>query len=311
MQLLVTRLFVFITLIGIGFLVYRIGLLTAELHDKLNTIIMRVLLPALLISTMAEGAGEENGRLLLQMTVGGAAVFCILLAAGVLSAIVMRAKGDRRKAQIALMSFGSLGFFGIPLVNSLMGSRGTLAMAMYSVLDNILVWTIGLYLSGSSEAESGRGLTIREKAKRIIQPATVSVGIGLLLMFLHVPSNNVVMDSIKQIGSCCSPLAMLCIGCNIARSDLKNMYKGWPCISIVLVKMLLVPIGMFYLLGYVPVDPAARVCLTIIAGLPSSSMFALMCKENGNSEIDYASRTAIITVFCSMITFPIISSMMG
>ncbi|MCI7263449.1 MAG: hypothetical protein MR562_09670 [Clostridiaceae bacterium] len=47
--------------------------------------------------------------------------------------------------------------------------------------------------------------------------------------------------------------------------------------------------------------------MTIIAGLPSSSMFAIMCKENGNSEVDYTARTAIITVFCSLITFPAVS----
>ncbi|MGN0987950.1 MAG: AEC family transporter [Otoolea sp.] len=308
MQILISRLCVFVTLIGIGFLTFRAGLMTAELHDKLNTIIMRVLLPALLISTMAEGADGENGRLLLQMTIGGSAVFCILLAAGLLSAIVMRAAGDRRKTQIALMSFGSLGFFGIPLVNSLIGSRGTLALAMYSVLDNILVWTIGLYLSTGVAREVKHGLSLRDKAKKIIQPATVSVGIGLILMVLRVPSDNVIMDSIGQIGGCCSPLAMICIGCNLARSDLKNIYKGWPCISVVLVKMLLVPVFIFYILGYFPVDSTARICLTIIAGLPSSSMFAIMCKENGNSEVDYAARTAIITVFCSLITFPAVSS---
>lgn len=69
MQILISRLCVFVTLIGIGFLTFRAGLMTAELHDKLNTIIMRVLLPALLISTMAEGADGENGCLLLQMTI--------------------------------------------------------------------------------------------------------------------------------------------------------------------------------------------------------------------------------------------------
>ncbi len=127
---------------------------------------------------------------------------------------------------------------------------------------------------------------IRERERRvlpaelskIVQPATVAVFIGLLLMVLRVPSDNLLMQSLSEVGSCSNPLAMLCIGASIARSDLRRLYLGWPSLSVVLVKMILSPMLVYCLAAWLHVYPPAAVSLTLIACLPSSSMFSLMCR---------------------------------
>lgn len=306
MQVLIRQLETFLVLILFGFLANKIHLLTDELHDKLNSILMRVVIPALLISTMAGGSGEENFRLLLPMLAGGVLLFGFLAAAGLLSAKLMGFLGDKRDVQIAVMSFSSLGFFGIPLVSALLGGTGTAAFGIFSIVDNLTVWTIGLVLS-RGESGKGSGMSFRQSFQKFIQPATIAVFIGLLLMVLRVPSDNLLMQSLSGIGNCSNPLAMLCIGASIARSDLRRLYLGWPSLSVVLVKMILSPLLVYRVAIWLGVYPPAAVSLTLIACLPSSSMFSLMCRDNGNTEVDYATQAAIITVFCSLFTIPLVA----
>lgn len=306
MQVLIRQLETFLILILFGFLASKTNLLTTELHDKLNSILMRVVIPALLISTMAGGSGEENFRLLLPMLAGGTLLFGFLAAAGLLSARLMGFLGDKRDVQIAVMSFSSLGFFGIPLVSALLGGVGTAAFGIFSIVDNITVWTIGLMLSRGKSGKGG-GASFRQSFQKFVQPATVAVFIGLLLMVLRVPSDNLLMQSLSEVGSCSNPLAMLCIGASIARSDLRRLYLGWPSLSVVLVKMILSPLLVYRLALWLHVYPPAAVSLTLIACLPSSSMFSLMCRDNGNTAVDYATQAAIITVFCSLFTIPLVA----
>ncbi|MGI5966838.1 MULTISPECIES: AEC family transporter [Anaerotruncus] len=309
MQILTARLYGFLILIAFGFFAKKCGLLTDELHDRLNTIIMRLILPALLIDTMTRSAGPENIRLFLPMTAGGFCTFLLLLGAGWISAVLMRFKGDLRKAQMALMSFGSLGFFGIPLVKAVWGPAGAAAFGIYSIVDNIACWTIGLALSRGQTDDNGP-LTMRDRLGKILQPASVGVFIGLLFMLLRVPTDNLVMEALGQIGSCSSPLAMICIGASIARIDLRKLYRGWPSVAVVVIKMILAPLLVHHVAGWLGIYEPARIFLTLITALPSSSMFALMCRDYGNTQVDYASQAAIITVFCSAFTLPLVAGLL-
>lgn len=307
MQVLITQLETFLILIGFGFFACKSRLLTQELHDKLNTIIMRVIIPALLISNMVSGSGDENIKLFLPMIAGGALVFLLLYLMGTGTATAMGLKGDKRSVQVAVTTFGSTGFFGIPLAMAVMGSTGGAAFGIFSIVDNIVVWTLGLALSRGKGDSDGDKMSWRLKAKKIIQPATVSVFIGLILLLFRAPSDLLVIQCLGKIGNCSSPLAMICIGASIARCDFRKLYQGWPCLSVILIKMILAPMLVYYAAVRLNVYQPAVICLTLLAALPSSSMFSLMCKDNGNEAADYAAQAAIITVFASMGTLPLVA----
>lgn len=337
MEVLNHQLAVFFLMILAGYLAYSCRLLTEELHDRLNTILMRLIIPALLVSNMALGGGRENLRLLLPMLAGGLCIFGFLYLCGCLTAFLLRQKGDLRKVQIGITTFGSTGFFGIPLAAQVLGPVGTAAFGIYSIVDNVMVWTLGLSLStGSREEEFGlspecvktlpaggkpsggkvksppQGLhALHRGLRRLAQPATIAVLAGLVLFALEIPKDLLVLEVLGRIGDCSNPLAMICIGASIARSDIRRIYKGWLSFTVVIVKMLLCPVTVYAGATALGVYEPAVISLTFAAAIPASSMFSIMCKENGNQEADYATRASIITVICSMVTIPLVVSIIN
>lgn len=303
--ILAYQLKMFFLMILTGWGAYASGLLTDELHDRLNTIIMRLIIPALLISNMALGGGKDNRRLVIPMIAGGVCIFGILIACGWVISVILRQKGDLQKVQIGITAFGSTGFFGIPLAAEVLGPVGTAAFGIYSIVDNLMVWTLGLALSAGGQAARER-MSLAARLRRLIQPASIAVLIGLVLFYLDLPGYMLSLKVLEKIGACANPLAMICIGASIARSDVRRIYKGWRALTVVAVKMLACPVIIFTVCRSLGVYAPARVCLTFIAAIPTSSMFSIMCRENGNTEADYAARASIITVLSSILTLPLV-----
>lgn len=309
-QILTVQLERFLTMILLGFFARKCGLLNDALHDKLNTTIMRVIVPALLISNMGRASGADSLQLLLPMLLGGTVIFVFLLCLGWVSGWLLGFRGDTLKVQTGATFMGSVGFFGLPLVSSLLPGLGATAFGIYSIVDNVTVWTVGLAMSRGEQTGGSRS-TLRQALGHLLQPATIAVFLGLLLLLFKVPQDNVLFASLSSIGDCSNPLAMLCIGASIARSDLRALVRSWPAFSIVLLRMIAAPLLIYRVCTLLGVYEPATICLTMVGAIPSSSMFALMCKDNGNTAAEYASGIAVITVLCSVVTIPLVFRLVG
>lgn len=308
MNILIEQLQNFFILILIGFFSVKFGLLTKELHEKLSTIIMRLIIPALLISTMGNSVASDSINLILPILIYGFMLVGFLALIGYVISKLLNLKGDKAKVHIAVSTFGSLGFFGIPLVTELLGPIGTMAFGIFSIVDNITIWTLGLILSsgGSTDKTHDFKSNLMLVGKKMMNPCTVSVFLGVMLLIFRIPINKTVMSAITTIGRCASPLALIYIGGSIASVNIKGIYKYWPIFFIIISKMIIVPLLVYFILDKANVTDLIKLSMTLIASLPSSSMFSIMAKENGSEAVEYAIYAAIITVCISIFTIPFV-----
>lgn len=274
-QILSAQLQKFITMILLGFFVHRIGLVSGEMHDRLNSFVMRVIVPAQLIGTVASSGGSESLRLLAPMTLGGLALFCLLFLFGQASGRLLGFRGDKLRVHTGLTFVGSTGFFGIPLVTALLGGLGAAAFGLFSLVDNLYVWTVGLQMSrGVQTAAPKAGW--RALLRRFLEPATAAVFVGWAFLLLRVPAEGVFLRSLCAIGDCAGPLAMLCIGITISRSNWRILPRSWPALVVAALRMVLAPLVAYRACLALGVYQPAAICLALTAAMPSSSMFALM-----------------------------------
>lgn len=309
-QILGVQLQKFITMILLGFLAHRAGLVSAEMHDRLNTFIMRVIVPAQLIGTVAASGGSESLRLFAPMVLGGLALFCLLFCLGQVSGRLLGFTGDKLRVHTGITFVGSTGFFGIPLVTSLLGGLGAAAFGMFSLADNLCVWTVGLYMSRGVQSTAPRA-GWRQLLRRFLEPATVAVFVGWAFLLLRVPADSILVLSLCGIGNCAGPLAMLCIGITISRSNWRILPRSWGALVAAALRMVFAPLVAYRVCLALGIYQPAALCLALTAAMPSSSMFALMCKDNGSTEADYAAGAAILTVLCSMATLPLVARLLG
>ncbi len=299
----------FLLLLGTGFLFMKARLVTKAMLDQLSKLLMTIILPIMIITTLPGAAGDGTAKMFVPMVVGSFGLFAVLALGGLAGSMILCLRGDQRRVHIGESMFGNLGFFGIPLASELFGAPGTLALSLFAIADNILLWTVGVVLSSHGGAQGANGrISLKQSLRKLVNPATLSVAAGLILLVLRVPADTPVLRSLAMIGGCAKPLALFYIGATIGGMSFRGMLPAWPAFGIVGIKMIATPLALYYLLTsvFTGLPIMAVQCLTLIACLPSMATLPIMAKENGSLAHEYGAQAVIITTVSSVFTIPLV-----
>src|ERR1041385_3550801 len=134
-------------ILGVGVLLRaRFGMGTKE-SDTLNTLIMDVTMPALIVTTMAKRDLD------LHVGTALAASLFALVGAGAIGFVLARVAGGARRAQGAgmlVVAFCNTGFLGFPLLLALFPGNGlaaSTAIIVDTVDTTLVLWTFGLAIA--------------------------------------------------------------------------------------------------------------------------------------------------------------------
>ena len=186
----------------------------------------------------------------------------------------------------------------VPVISSVFPGNGILYVSVFMVFDQLMLWTLGVKLT--TPTRSG-GFEL----KKLINPATVAILIGMLLMLTGVRIPALLDTGLQKIGATASPLAMIYIGGIFAELPLKKYLKELSLYGIVLVRMLLAPLLMFFVLGFFPVSAEIRLAMALITGMPTMTAVVMMANASG-MDGEYALGGVFITTLCGIVTLPCI-----
>lgn len=69
-----------------------------------------------------------------------------------------------------MVVFGNVGFMGIPIITSIYPEKGMLYISVFTVIDQLMLWTLGVKLTSPAEKESGKF-----NPRKLINPVTVAI----------------------------------------------------------------------------------------------------------------------------------------
>jgi len=270
-----------------------------DIDEKTSKIIKNITLPLLIITSLkTQPLNRELVKSAAFIIVFAFVSILLLLIIGVFTAKLFRLKGPEKKLHICLSAFGNVIFLAYPLVTSLFGQRGLMYAVFYALINDLWVWTFGVYML------SGKG-----KLKELINPNTISFLTGLFLMITNIDLPPVVMEAATRIGSATTPLSMLFIGCTLAKIDVLDIFKKASIYVLGAIKMIIMPILVVYIIfitgvsKYMPYEAVQVLALQV--AMPAQTIFAILAKEY---EVDpkYAAQTIFITTVLSMFTLPLV-----
>ena len=217
---------------------------------------------------------------------------------------MFRLKGNRARVFRAIVMFGNVGFMGIPLVVELYPDTALLYISLFTILDQGLFWTYGVALTQPVTAEkqkfSLKGL------KNLLSPALVAILGATILVLLDIHLPEVLTSALSKLGSASMPLSLLYIGGMLSMTDVRGVLKCGELYAEIGLKMLILPLVYFLVMGLcgVPGDMAGTV--TFLTGLPAINMVAMLAKNNG-SDGDYAVCAVMMTTIACLVTLPLVS----
>ena len=306
----------FAVMLAIGYLCVRLRLYGMKALDGICQLILKVGIPLMVFSNAVTGATRadllESGGIIVMQTV----MYLLLVSATWVIARAMRLGVDRGHMFQAAFIFGNVGFVGLPLLIALFPERGALYYSLMAILDQLLMWTYGVWLSRPREGRPKPGPVplarrlrgVAATLRSLVSPGLVSVllSLGVILAGVHVP--DVIVAPLHTIGSISTPLSLMYIGGLFALCDWMPTLRRPELYVGIVVKMLVLPVALYALLTFVPpmagmgpLDPDMVHAVVVVCAMPTMAAL-VMFAEREHNQPEYAVGMVLVTTVASLLT---------
>lgn len=297
-EILLQQIGLFVIYILAGVILVRTKVLNKETLEPISKFVIKMALPVMIFINIIDGVNHEILSGLWPIILIAAGFYVVMFLVSLWMTKFFHLGENRAGIYQAMMLFGNIGFMAVPVISNVFPGNGILYVSVFMIFDQFMLWTLGVKLT----TRMGSG---RFDPKKLINPATVAILIGMILMLTEVRIPSLLDTGLQKIGATASPLAMIYIGGIFAELPLKKYLKEISLYGIVLVRMLLAAILMFLVLGFFPVNEEIRLAMALITGMPTMTAVVMMANASG-LDGDYALGGVFITTVCGIVTLPFV-----
>ena len=300
-----------IIMVAIGYLIKKIGLLTADMAKTINKLVFRIFLPAMLFLNVykIESLAAIKPDYILYAVIAIILIFALSIPA------VMRVtdRGDRRGALLQACFRSNYALIGIPLAASLFGQEGvsvaTLLSAASIPLFNILA-VISLSVFGKGEN--------RPSTKKILlgivkNPLIQSILLGIIILGLRAVfvENDIpfrltqlrpIYTVLGYLSNLATPLALLMLGVQFEFSAVSELKR--EILFGTLMRTVIIPLfglGIAFLFFRTSFDGAVFAALVALFATPVAVSSVPMAQEMG-ADHTLAGQLVVWTTLISAVT---------
>lgn len=298
--ILMEQIELFVIYMLVGVILIKSNVLTQTTIEVLARFVLKLALPLLIFTNTINGV--DRTTLFQTLPVIGLAVIIYFLAYFLLLGMsnFFHLSGNVKNVYRALGMFGNIGFMGIPIISSIFPENGMLYISLFTIVDQLILWTLGVKLTTPCNGEKERF-----NPKKLINPATVAIVSAVLVILLNISIPSVCNIALSKIGAAATPLAMIYLGGIFACMDIYKYAKKLEFYGIVLIKMVVFPLLLFELFRIFPITKEIRMTAALLAAMPSMSSIVMMAKISG-SEGEYAVGGISVTTIFSILTLPVV-----
>lgn len=300
---------VVLIIIAVGFAAYRLKMISDSGLKTLSRLTADVFNPAIIFSSMVihtEGKRPEFSRGIFAVA---ALVFLVAILTGWLFARFLSKDRVRRLVYQMMFIFSNLGFIGIPVVTSLLGSEYVFYVAIYIFEYNLLFYTLGIYYLDQmepSERKAEKG-SLWKKVRPMINMGTIACLAALIVFVCGTKVPNVIASPISYLGDAAVPVSLIIIGVSVGREkNLLAIFKDRHMYLFMLMKMIALPAICVVILRFVPMPEKIRQLSMIMMAMPVGTMPLVMLSERGIRS-EECSNGIIFTSVVSIVTLPVMA----
>ena len=303
-SIVLEQLEIFVVYLLIGVFAVKMHFLDREKLGVLSGCITKMLLPLLIFTNTINGTTREQFLSSLIIVLLAAVLYLVLYFVAAFLAKILKIDTERKNIYRACTMFGNCGFMGIPIVTALYPEQGGLYIAMYTVIDQLALWTVGMDLTApTNHAET---LPASKRLRKMVNPATIAILAGVVVVLSGIQLPSVVVTALGKTGAAASPLAMIYLGGVFCYIKIFDYMKRKEIYVTVVVKMLVMPIVVYAALSHIPaISQNIAVTLGILCALPAMSSVSMMA-ENQHADSDYAAGFIFVTTLVSVVTLPLV-----
>ena len=288
-------------MMAIGWLLFKRKIFNGDMNRRLTTLLLDVTLPLMILHSVFDQTGaRETGRVMYAFAVA-ALLFAVLPLLSVAIVKLLRMPKGTQGMYAFMMTFANVGFMGMPLVNSLYGSEGMLYMAVFNIVFNIFVFTVGVWLVFYDREDR---FTI--SAKRMLSPTLIGCVIAVVVYFTGIQLPAPVDSAMGAVGATTTPLAMMIIGSTLASMRISDVFGGWRSYVFCVIKQFALPLAGWYVLGAFISDELIRDIAFFMLALPAANVAVMFATEYQVNE-SMSAKNVFLTTITALVSLPLLA----
>ncbi len=305
------QMLVLFSMMLIGFFVYKKGWIDDDASGRLSKLVVNVFNPILVVNGVLDGQNStDSGRGILENVVMGILYFVILIIVSYLIVLVLRPQKGTRNMYRLMTIFSNVGFMGIPVIRSIYGNGAMIYVAIYILIYNLMIYTLGFSLARKAAAEytGEEGSTtgsILMTLKKLINPGVIAALLAVIIFVSGISLPSPIHTFCDYMGNTTIPLSMLLIGISVAQEEVRKMLGDIRIYLFIILRMVLLPIAMIFLLRGLGIDEVVFGVFIIELGMPVGSIIALIVRECG-ADSAYCTKGVVLSTLASIVTIPVI-----
>ena len=291
----------FFILLCVGFAAGKLHVIRKEFMGPFAQLITKIFLPVMIFYFTVTTVSLDMLVANLVLIPIAIAVYAVLALVSLAIAKLLRLPHDKDRVFQFAFIFGNTGFVGFPLLPAVFPGIGMVFMCLFNVVDQLIFWTYGIWLSTARERE-----TAKFNAKVLLSPNIVAIVLALIFVVAGIPLPGIIDTALATLSKGTSPLCMLYLGATICFTPIGAILKRPDLYIEVIVKMIALPIGAGLLAGFLGASPEVAGCIALFIALPVMTVVPMIATQNGN-EGAYATGLAVVTFVACVITIPLVA----
>lgn len=303
--LVLTQLEIFVVMILLGIFAVKTKALNESYLGDLSKLIMRLILPVMIFHKSINGAPRTDMLFCFtEVVLSTIFMYGALFFAGFVLKRIFSLNGNYGRIFHASTMFGNVGFIGIPLILGILPERGMLYMALFTIIDQVMLWTIGFHLTLPEKKLEHSSLTAN--LKNLLNPAMLGILLAIFFILMEWKLPVTLNKALGAVGDTTTPLSLIYIGGTFCFCNVRKFLTKIEYYAIVVVKMIAIPLIVFSILRFFHVQPEIITFITTLTGMPSMATIAMFARTNDSDE-DCAVGAIMITTILCLVTLPLVA----
>jgi predicted permease len=292
----INQVIVLFLMMVVGVYATKRGFINKTVEKGLSDLLLNITLPFLIISTFNLDFDPNLLDKAKKIVVYSIGIHLALY--GISKVFFIKIDKDKQPVLRFITTFSNVGFMGYPVLQSVFGNVGVFYGAIFNMVFNAFVWTLGVSLYSGKKS-------LKSFLQVLKNPAFLAVCFGFMLFISPLTLPVPIYKTIKLIGDTTTPISMIIVGAMLTNGNIKEILSDWTIYLGSFICLIVAPIIVFFGMNILGLDSElTKVCVTVIA-MPGAVMAPIIAsKYEGNAL--YASQCVFLSTILSVVTIPLI-----
>lgn len=306
LSVLLSNLIGLFLLIGVGFFAVRAGILPAEASKPLTALLMKITVPATIVSSMLRPLDMGFLKMGASMLLVGMVILPLFSVVSLGLSRLFRVADGRRGMWCFCATFCNSGFMGFPVALALFGEEGLALTVILSIPFNLMMYSIGAKMVCIDLPRDGSAQAI-SWGKVIFSVINLSLVVGLFFYFTQIQLPQAVRGPLDYLAGVTTPLSMMITGMNLSQGKAGDIFRDRDILTAAGTRLLILPVLAWGLMRLIPgLSSLVLGAALLNFSMPSPAAAALLGEQYGG-DTQTAVRAVFVSSLLCIVTIPLVS----